>query len=164
MAYFPARARGAVATCVSARGHVGASVAASPSPRQARRPKCRAWRRQRRHFSDSASRTCPLLSRPIMLRAVRLIQPRNLRHQRIVRVGIRQQRAHREQHLGDGQGGAPLALQNVKANAPVIVHVAVVDLRRELNLGMSEGQLTPAHQLRGVQDAGGLQTFGGLNG
>ena len=36
--------------------------------------------------------------------------------------------------FGDRQRGAPLALQNVQANAAVVVHVAVVDACRELNL------------------------------
>eukprot|EP00964_Phaeocystis_antarctica_P065190 scaffold39283_cov63-Phaeocystis_antarctica.AAC.4 len=50
------------------------------------------------------------------------------------RIRIGQQRAHRQQHLRDGQGRAPLALQDVKANAPVVVDVAMVNPRRELDL------------------------------
>ena len=47
----------------------------------------------------------------------------------------RQQRHRRRRRtLRDGQRRAPLALQNVEANAAVVVHVAVVDLRRELHL------------------------------
>ena len=36
--------------------------------------------------------------------------------------------------LGNRQRGAPLALQNVQTNAAVVVHVAMVDARRERNL------------------------------
>ena len=92
-------------------------------------------------------------------------QVRDLGHERVVRVGIREQRANREQHLGDRQrgrpargegvglairlgvenslrqGGAPLVLQNVETNAAVRVDVRVVDLRVKLDLRRVEGVL-----------------------
>ena len=42
-------------------------------------------------------------------------------------VGVRQQRAHRQQDLRDGQGGAPIVLQNIEADGPIAVYVAVVN-------------------------------------
>ena len=64
---------------------------------------------------------------------------RDLWHERIVGVGIRQQGGDRQQDLGDGEGGAPLILQDVEADCPVRIHVAVIDLRREIHLGWLEG-------------------------
>eukprot|EP00908_Phaeocystis_cordata_P000867 Transcript_10948.p2 GENE.Transcript_10948~~Transcript_10948.p2 ORF type:complete len:133 (+),score=7.51 Transcript_10948:268-666(+) len=109
------------------------------------------------------------LSGLIVLGPIRLVQTRDLRHQRIVRVRIRQQRAHRQQHLGDRQRRAPLALQDVKANATVVVHVAVVDLRRELHLrARAGGAPRREHGVAGRSEewAGGAgkHTFGGLKG
>ena len=93
------------------------------------------------------------------------------------RIRIRQQRAHRKQHLRDGQRRAPLALQDVKANAPVVVHVAVVDLRRELDLRARDSHFVRRREQRagagGATRAGGVTrargcaaagTLGGLNG
>jgi len=69
-----------------------------------------------------------------MLLPVLFVQFGDLRHQRVIRIRIRQQRADGQQHFADRQRRAPLALQDVKANAPVRVHVAVVDLGDELQL------------------------------
>ena len=60
--------------------------------------------------------------------AVALVDVRNLRHQRVVGVGVGQQRADREQDLGDRQRGAPLVLEDVEADAALAVDVGVVDL------------------------------------
>ena len=63
---------------------------------------------------------------------------RNVGHQRIIRVGIRQHRANRQQHLGDRQRGAPLVPQDIQTDRAVRVDVRVVDLRREDDLGRLE--------------------------
>ena len=64
---------------------------------------------------------------------------RNIRHERVVRVGIRQHRANRQQHLGDRQRRAPLVPQDVQTDRPVRVDVRVIDLGREADLGRLEG-------------------------
>mmetsp|Transcript_50040 Transcript_50040/g.154611 ORF Transcript_50040/g.154611 Transcript_50040/m.154611 type:complete len:225 (-) Transcript_50040:18-692(-) len=74
----------------------------------------------------------PLAGRRVELLAVALVHLRHVRHQRIVRVRVRQQRAHRQQHLADRQRRRPLVLQDVQADAAVGVDVRVEDLRREL--------------------------------
>ena len=52
----------------------------------------------------------------------------------VVGVRVREQRADGEQHLGDGERGRPLLLQNVQADLAAAVHVAVVDPRAKRNL------------------------------
>ena len=47
--------------------------------------------------------------------------------QRVFGVGISQQRADAEEHLGDGEGRAPLVLEDVETDASVGVDVRVVD-------------------------------------
>lgn len=49
-------------------------------------------------------------------------------------VGVCEQRADGQQHLADGERGAPLVLQDVQADAAVAVDVAVVDARLERDL------------------------------
>lgn len=46
-------------------------------------------------------------------------------------VGIREEGADRQKDFRDGEGGAPLLLQDVKADLAVAVYVAVVDARAE---------------------------------
>ena len=54
--------------------------------------------------------------------------------ERVVGVRVREQRADGEQHLGDGERGRPLLLQDVQADAPLRVHVRVVHLCLEVHL------------------------------
>lgn len=49
----------------------------------------------------------------LVLWSIQLVDVGNLRHQRIIRVGVRQQRADRQKHLGDGEGRRPLVLQDI---------------------------------------------------
>ena len=56
------------------------------------------------------------------------------RNKRIVRVGITEQTADRQQDLGNGERRRPLILQNVEANTAVAVNVGMIDPRRERNL------------------------------
>ena len=94
-------------------------------------------RRTRRRGPGAAS-ACVLL-RPlarglVVLGLVLQEQLCDLRHERIVRAGIRQQGGDGEQHLGDGEGRAPLVPQDVEADRPARADIAVVDLRREVEL------------------------------
>ena len=74
-----------------------------------------------------------------MLSPVVLVEVRDLRHERIIGVGIGQERADREQHLGDGECGRPLVLEDVQANRAIAVDVSMVNFRCERNLGRLEG-------------------------
>ena len=56
-------------------------------------------------------------------------------------VAIREERADGEEHLGDGQRGAPVVLEYVQADDALAVDVAVVDARAEGHLGRLEGVL-----------------------
>ena len=52
----------------------------------------------------------------------------------LTRVGVGEQRADGQQDLGDGERRAPLLLENVQADLPAAVHVAVIDPRPERHL------------------------------
>ena len=111
----------------------------------------------------SASRAHHVLARPLASRvfvrsAIRLVEVRNVRHERVVGVRVwRQRRGQRRTYpsassrstaglgvsrwctatrtLRDRQRRAPLVTQNIKADAAVCVNVRVVDLCRERDLG-----------------------------
>lgn len=53
---------------------------------------------------------------------------RDLRDKRVIWVGVSEERANGEEDLGYGQCGAPLLLEDVKANAPIRVDVWVINL------------------------------------
>ena len=74
-----------------------------------------------------------------MLRAVSPIHICDRWHQRIVWVWIAKQRADGEQHFGAGEGWAPLVLQDVEADAAILVNVAVVEFGGEIYFGRLEG-------------------------
>ena len=59
-------------------------------------------------------------------------------HQGISRVAVTKERGDAEQHLGDGEGRAPLVLQDVQADNSLGVDVAVVDPGLEGDLGWFE--------------------------
>ena len=67
-----------------------------------------------------------------------LVDARDLGHERVVRIRIGQQRADGQDHLGRRERGRPLRVENVQADAPVAVHVRMVDLCRERHLGRLE--------------------------
>ena len=75
----------------------------------------------------------PLLRRLIVTFFILQQLLRDAADERIVRIRIRQQRADREQDLGDGERGRPLLLQDVQANLPRTVDVAVIDSRSKRN-------------------------------
>ena len=74
-----------------------------------------------------------------MAGAVGLQKLRDVRDEGVVRVGVGEEGADAEQHLGDGEGGTPLVLEDVEADAAVRVDVAVVDAGGEVDLGRLEG-------------------------
>jgi hypothetical protein len=55
-------------------------------------------------------------------------------HQRVGRVAVGEQRADGQQHLGDGERRTPVVLEDVQADDPLAVDVAVVDARLEHHL------------------------------
>ena len=63
----------------------------------------------------------------------------DLRDQRIIRVGVGQQGADAQQDLGDGQGRAPLLLENIQTDGSMGVDVRVVDPGGEAHLRRLEG-------------------------
>ncbi len=75
----------------------------------------------------------PLLRRLIVTFFILQQLLRDAPDERIVRIRIRQQRADGEQDLGDGERGRPLLLQDVQANLPRTVDVAVIDSRSKRN-------------------------------
>jgi len=69
-----------------------------------------------------------------VLGLVSFVQVGDLRHERIIGIGVSQQRADREKNLRDGQSRRPLILQDVKADATIAVDIHMVDLRSESKL------------------------------
>ena len=49
-------------------------------------------------------------------------------------VTVCEQGADGQQHLGDGEGGAPVVLQDVQTDHPLTVDVAVIDPRTKCDL------------------------------
>ena len=76
-----------------------------------------------------------------MLFNVRFQKIGDLGHQWIVGVRVTEKRADRQQHLGDGECGRPLVLEDVEADGTVAVDVAVVNFSRKRDLGGLEGVL-----------------------
>ena len=67
-----------------------------------------------------------------MLCAVGLVELRDLRNERIVRVRVGQQRRDRQEDLRDRQRRAPLVFQDIQTDRSVRRDVAVIDLRRKI--------------------------------
>jgi len=74
-----------------------------------------------------------------MLLSIRLEFVRDLRHEWVVWVGVREQRADGQEHFRDRQGGRPLLLEDVETDAAARVDVAVVDFRGECDFRGLEG-------------------------
>ena len=73
--------------------------------------------------------SCPIL----------FVQSGNLWHQGVVRVGISQKRANGQQYFRNCQRRAPLILQNVKADATVVVNVGMIDFSVKFDFRWFEG-------------------------
>lgn len=65
---------------------------------------------------------------------VGFVKLRNIRHQRIVWVGIGQQGTNRKQDLADGQRRAPLVFQNIQADTAIGVDIAMIDASSKVDL------------------------------
>lgn len=59
--------------------------------------------------------------------------------ERVLRVGVGEQGANRQQDFGDGERGGPLVFQDVQADGAGRVDVAVVDARFERDLRREGG-------------------------
>jgi len=67
--------------------------------------------------------------------SVRFQELRDVWNKGIIRVGVSKKRANTEQHLGYGEGRAPLILENVQADSTIRVDVTVIDTCGEMHLG-----------------------------
>ena len=74
-----------------------------------------------------------------MLCLIALENVGNLRDERVIWVGVSQERADGEEHLGDGESGRPLVFEDVEADRSIAVDVHVINFRRERNLRRLEG-------------------------
>ena len=62
--------------------------------------------------------------------------------QRILGIGIGQQRQDGQKHLGNGEGRTPGPLQNIEADHSALIDIGVIDLGGETDLGGLEGVIT----------------------
>ena len=69
----------------------------------------------------------PLARRIIVLLPVVLEQVRDFGHERVIGVGIGEERTDREEHFGDGEGRRPLILEDVEADGAIRVDVSMVN-------------------------------------
>jgi hypothetical protein len=76
----------------------------------------------------------PLLGIGFIFGAVGLVEVCDLWDKRIVRVGVGQHGADRQQNLGDCKSWRPLIPQDIQADASVAVDVRVVDSGCEVHL------------------------------
>jgi len=76
----------------------------------------------------------PFSSRSLVFRLVSLVDLSNFWHQGVIRVGVRQQGADREEDLGDGQSWGPLLLEDIEADGSVGVDVWMIDPGGEIDL------------------------------
>jgi len=56
---------------------------------------------------------CPLGRDAVVLRSIGLVGVGNLRHERVIGVGVSKKRADGQQHLGDRERRRPVVLENV---------------------------------------------------
>lgn len=78
---------------------------------------------------------CPLGSCLPVSVVIGLVDVGNFGDEGVIWVWVRQQRADGQQHFGNGQGWAPLFLQDIQADASLAVDIRMVDLRLEAYLG-----------------------------
>ena len=81
----------------------------------------------------------PIASSLVVLILVALENVSDLGHEGIIGVRVGQQGADGKEHLGDGEGGRPLVLEDVQADGAIAVDVHVINFRREGDLGWLEG-------------------------
>lgn len=76
----------------------------------------------------------PLRGDAVVLRAVSLVLVGNLGNERIIWVRIRQQGTNRQENLGNCERGAPIVLEDIKADSSLVIHITVIDFSLELQL------------------------------
>lgn len=81
----------------------------------------------------------PLSSSVLISGSIILVEVCNLRHERVIGVGVGEQGADGQQDLGNSQSRGPLVFENVETDAAVRVDVGVVDLGGEADLWGLEG-------------------------
>ena len=81
----------------------------------------------------------PLARCIVVLLPVALVQISDFRHEWVVRVGVSEERADREKHFRDSEGGRPLVLEDVEADGAIRVDVSMVNFRCEGDLRGLEG-------------------------
>ena len=62
----------------------------------------------------------------------------NFGYERVVGIGVGEQRANGQQHFGNGERRRPFVLENVEADGAVAVNVAMVDARAKDDFGALE--------------------------
>ena len=77
----------------------------------------------------------PFPSSAVVSSFVRLQKLGNIGDERIIGIGVGQQRADTEEDFTDCQGWTPLVLQDVETNASVWIDVAVIDACGKVDLG-----------------------------
>ena len=81
----------------------------------------------------------PLLGELVVLGAVGLEEAGDVGDERVVGVGVGEERADGEEDLGDGESGRPGLLEDVETDRAVGVDVGVEDASGEGELGRLEG-------------------------
>lgn len=82
-----------------------------------------------RHWSAHGMLLSPWSCHLFVARPLVLVQVRDLRDERVVRVWVCEQRGDGEEHLRYGQGWTPLILQDVEADAAIRIDVRMVNLQ-----------------------------------
>lgn len=80
----------------------------------------------------------PLPSCTVVPGPVRFQKLGNIGDQRIIGIGISQERTNGEQDLTNSQSRTPLVLEDIQANSSIGIDVTVVDSRGEVDLGRFE--------------------------
>ena len=81
----------------------------------------------------------PFLGGGFELGPIALVELGDLWHERVVGVGVGEERGDGEQNFRDGECGRPLILEDVQADGSVCVDVGMVDLGDEVAFGWPEG-------------------------
>jgi len=106
----------------------------------------------------------PLLGGSFISASVILVDVGDFGDQRIVGVGVSQQRTDGQQHLSDGQSGGPLILQDIQADTTVGVDVRMVNSSIETDLGRLEGIISGEVNAQEENTSGIGTVFGTHNG
>lgn len=80
-----------------------------------------------------------LPSSSLVASEIGLVETGNLRHERVIRIGVCEEGADGEEDLADGERRRPRILQDVQADPALFVHVWVVDGSHEADFGRFEG-------------------------